>query len=59
MEVAVVSLDNSVGTEIYGDGTVGLDYLVEAGSHSLSWDDLSIRDYTCWKRDHTYARVVH
>jgi hypothetical protein len=38
-----VSLDNSVGIEIHGDGTVGLDYLVEVGSHSISSDDLSIR----------------
>jgi hypothetical protein len=38
----VVSLDNSVGAEINGDGTVDLDYLVEAGSHSVSLDDLSI-----------------
>ena len=38
----VVSLDNSVGAEINGDGTVDLNYLVEAGSHSVSLDDLSI-----------------
>jgi hypothetical protein len=37
-----VRLDNSVGIEIYGDGTIGLDCLVEVGSHSVSWDDLSI-----------------
>jgi hypothetical protein len=54
----VVLLDNSVGIEIHGDGTIGLDYLVEMGSHSVSWDDLSIQDCTCWKRDHIYARVV-
>jgi hypothetical protein len=53
-----VSLDNSAGAEIYKDGTVGLDCLVEVGSHSISWDDLSIRDCTCWKRDHIYARVI-
>jgi hypothetical protein len=28
----VVLLDNSVGAEIHGDGIVGLDCLVEAGS---------------------------
>jgi len=54
----VVLLDNSVGIEIHGDGTIDLDYLVEMGSHSVSWDDLSIQDCTCWKRDHIYARVV-
>jgi len=54
----VVSLDNSVGIEIHGDGTVGLDCLVEVGSHSVSWDDLFIRDCTCWKRDHIYVGVV-
>ena len=53
-----VSVDNSVGIEIYMDGTVGLDCLVEVGSHSISLDDLSIRDCTCWKRDHIYTRVV-
>jgi hypothetical protein len=53
-----VSLDNSAGAEIYKDGTVGLDCLVEVGSHSISWDDLSIRDCTCWKRNHIYARVI-
>jgi len=31
-----VSLDNSAGAEIYKDGTVGLDCLVEVGSHSIS-----------------------
>jgi hypothetical protein len=36
------SLDNSVGTEIYKDGIVGLDCLVEVGSHSINLDDLSI-----------------
>ena len=46
----VVLLDNSVGAEIHGDGIVGLDCLVEA--------DLSIRDCTCWKRDHIYAGTV-
>jgi hypothetical protein len=54
----VVLLDNSVGIEIHGDGTIDLDYLVEMGSHSVSWDDLSIQDCTCWKRDHIYAKVV-
>jgi hypothetical protein len=54
-----VLLDNSVGIEIHGDGTIGLDCLVEVGSHSVSLDDLSIRDCRCWKRDHIYARVVH
>ena len=42
--VGVVLLDNSVGIEIHGDGTVGLDCLVEVGSHSISLDDLSIRE---------------
>jgi hypothetical protein len=37
-----VSLDNSVGIEIHGDGTVGLDCLIEVGSHIKSLDDLSI-----------------
>jgi len=54
----VVLIDNSVGIEIHGDGTVGLDCLVDAGSHNISWDDLSIRDCTCWKRDHFYTRAV-
>ena len=54
----VVSLDNSVGAEINGDGTVDLDYLVEAGSHSVSLDDLSIWGCMYWKRDHIYVRVV-
>jgi len=53
-----VSLDNSVGIEIHGDGTVVLDCLIEVGSHSISLDDLSIHDYTCWKRDHIYAGAV-
>jgi len=53
-----VSLDNSVGIEIHGDGTVNLDCLVEVGSHSISLDDLSIRDCICWKRDHVYAGAV-
>jgi len=55
----VVLLDNSVGAEIHGDGIVGLDCLVEAGSHTVGWDDLSIQDFTCGKKDHTYAEVVH
>jgi hypothetical protein len=54
----VVLLDNSVGAEIYRDGTVGLDYLVEVGFHNISLDYLSIRDCTCWKRDHIYAGTV-
>ena len=54
----VVLLDNSVGIEIYRDGTVGFDCLVEVGSHSVSWDDLSIQDYMCWKRDHIYVGAV-
>jgi len=54
----VVSLDNSIGIEIYGDGTAGLDCLVEVGSHNISLDDLSIRDCTCWKRDYIYAGTV-
>jgi len=53
-----VSLDNSAKAKIHGDGIVGLDCLVEAGSHSVSLDDLSIWDCTCWKRDHSYARVI-
>jgi len=32
---AVVLLDNYVGIEIHGDGTVDLDCLVEAGSHKV------------------------
>ena len=48
-------LDNFVGTEIHG--TVGLDCFVEAGSHNVSWDDLSIRDCMCWKRDILTLRV--
>jgi len=55
----VVLLDNSVGAEIHGDGIVGLDCLVEAGSHTIGSDDLSIQDCTCGKKDHTYAEVVH
>jgi hypothetical protein len=47
-----VSLDNSVGTKIHGDETIDLDCLVKAGSHNTSWDDLSIRDCMCWKKDH-------
>ena len=43
----VVLLDNSVGADIHGDGTFGLDCLVEVGSHSISLDDLSIQDCTC------------
>ena len=54
----VVLLHNSVGIKIHGDGTVDFDCLVEVGSHSISLDDLSIRDYTCWKRDHIYTGVV-
>jgi hypothetical protein len=54
-----VLLDNSIGTEIHRDGTVGLDCFVEVGSHSISSDNLSIQDCTCWKKDHTYAEVVH
>jgi hypothetical protein len=42
-----VSLDNSVGIEIHEDGTIGLDCLIEVGSHNISLDDLSIRDCTC------------
>ena len=52
-------LDNSAGTEIYGDGPFSFDYLVDAGSHNVGWDDLSIQDCTCGKKDHTYAEVVH
>jgi hypothetical protein len=55
----VVLLDNSVGAEIHEDGTVILDFLVEAGSHNVGWDDLSIQDCTCRKKDHTYAEAVH
>jgi hypothetical protein len=55
----VVLLDNSVGAEIHGDGTVVLDCLVEAGSHNISLDDLSIQDCTCGKKDHTYAEAVY
>ena len=54
----VVLLDNFVGVEIHGDGTVGLDCLVGMGCRSVSWDDLSIQDCTCWKRDHIYAGTV-
>jgi len=54
----VILLDNSVGIEIHGDGTVGLDCLVDVGFHSVSWDDLSIQDCICWKRDHIYAGAV-
>jgi len=43
-----VSLDNSAGAEIHVDGTIDLDCLVEAGSHNISLDDLSIRDCACW-----------
>ena len=42
----VVLLDNSVGIEIHGDGTISLDCLVEVGSHNVSWDDLSSWDFT-------------
>jgi len=55
----VVLLDNFVRAEIHGDGIVGLDCLVECGSHNVGWDDLSIQDCTCGKTDHTYAEVVH
>jgi len=41
-----ISLDNYIGTEIHGDGTVGLDCLIEVGSHSVSSDNLSIWDCT-------------
>jgi len=54
----VVLLDNSVGVEIHGDGIVGLDCLVKAGSHIVGWNDLSIRDCTCGKRDHIYAGSI-
>jgi len=54
----VVLLDNSVGAEIHWDGTVGLDCFVEVGSHNISLDDPSIRDCTCWKRDHIYVGTV-
>ena len=47
----VVLIDNFVGAEMHEDGTVGLDCLIEAGSHNVSWDDLSIWDCMCWKRD--------
>ena len=55
----VALLDNSVGAEIHEDGIVGLDYLVEAGSHTVGWDNLSIQDCMCGKKDHTYAEVIH
>jgi hypothetical protein len=56
-------LDNSVGIEIYADGNVGFDCLVGIGGvgmgcRNVSWDDLFIRDCTCWKRDHIYAGAV-
>ena len=54
-----ILLDNSIGAEIHGDGTVGLIFLVETGFHSASWDDLSIRECMCWKKDHTYTKVVN
>ena len=57
VNAGAVSLDNSIGVEIHG--TVDLDFLVETGSHSVSSNNLSIRDCICWKRDHTYARVIH
>jgi hypothetical protein len=59
MEEGVVLLDNSVGIEIHGDGTVNLDCLVEVGSHNIGWDGLSIQDCTCWEMDHIYAGAVH
>ena len=43
----VVLLDNFVGAEIHGDGTVSLDCLDEVGSRNESWGDLSIQDSTC------------
>jgi hypothetical protein len=55
----VVLLDNSVGAKIHGDGIIDLDCLVKTGSHIVGWDDLSIKDCTCGKKDHTYAEVVH
>jgi hypothetical protein len=57
MEVAV-SLENSVRIEIHRDAIVDLDFFIEVGSRSVSWDDLSIRDCTCWKRDRIYVGVV-
>ena len=54
----VVLFDNSIGAEIYGDGIAGLDCLVEAGSHTVGWDDLSIQDCMCGKKDRTYAEAV-
>jgi hypothetical protein len=56
--VASYQLDNSIGVEIHGDGTVGLDCLVEVNSLNINLNDLSIRDCTCWKRDHIYAGTV-
>ena len=46
---AAISLDNFAGAvvEIYGNGTVSLDCLVEVGFRSGNWDDLSIQDCTC------------
>lgn len=54
----VVLLDNSVRIEIHRDGTVDLDCLVGMGCRSVSWDDLFIRDYSCWKMDHIYVGIV-
>jgi len=55
----VVLLDNSVGIEIHGDGTFSLDYLIETGSHNVGWDNFSIQDCICVKKDHTYAEAIH
>ena len=55
----VVSLDNSVGDEIHGGGTVDLDCLIEVSSHSVSSDDILIRDCTCEKRVHIYVGASH
>jgi hypothetical protein len=54
-----VSLDNSVGAEIHGGGTVGLDCLVMVGSHSVSSGDLSIQDCMCYKKDRIYTGAGH
>jgi hypothetical protein len=34
------SLDNFIGAKTHEAGTVGLDCLIEAGSHNISLDDL-------------------
>jgi len=57
-EYLTLFLDNFVRAQIHGDGIVGLDCLVEVGSHNISLDDLSIQDCTCWKRDHIYAGTI-